>query len=115
MFNKKNAKIAEQSSYNIFTSGVYHGRADGIFGRDVTEVEFDEMVKAINERANTDGNWCIDNKLVGDNENKMRAMMLFVANVDNIRACVNYIFENDFGRDVDFVCRDLANASKGAC
>jgi len=69
------------------------------------------------KRAEEDGKWAIANGLVGENnknEAKMRRMMEFVSDEENIRQCLAHIHQEglEHERTVDWVCRDLANASK---
>ena len=67
------------------------------------------------ERAEKDGQWCIDMELVGDEwEDKMRRMMAYVSDEANIKRAVEYIIKNKMNETVDFVCRDLANGSRWA-
>jgi hypothetical protein len=70
----------------------------------------------VQKRAQEDGEWAIANGHVGDNEDNMRKMMAFVSDEKNIRQCVGIFIKEDLEgkRTVDFVCRDLANASKYA-
>lgn len=98
----------------IWFPGAYEGRTDEKYTQIATHVNFDVLVQLVQTRAQEDGEWAIRNHLVGDNEDKMRRFMAFVSDEKNIRQCVEHIRKE--GRDhevtVDWVCRDLANASK---
>jgi hypothetical protein len=97
----------------IWYPGIYGGR-QGDYAKKVAECDIDEIVRLVQIRAQEDGQWAIDNDHVGDNEDNMRRMMKFVADGKNIKQCVEHIYKEgvEQERTVDFVCRDLANASK---
>lgn len=99
---------------NCFTHAIYHGRDEEEYTRLVRDTPVEEIVASVQKRAEEDGQWCIDNDRVGNNEAKMRKMMEWVANETNIRQCVAWIMDKEPASDrtVDFVCRDLSNASK---
>lgn len=101
---------------NCFTHAIYHGREEDIYTRLVRDTPIEEIIPTVQTRIEIDGQWCIDNDRVGDNEDKMRRMMAWASNETNIRQCVNWILDREPAADrtVDFVCRDLCNASKGA-
>lgn len=108
----------------IWFPGIYRGRTEGEWIKPVSDfliykgaigalVIIEELVAL---RAKEDGEWAIENGLVGDNEDKMRRMMAFVSDEKNIQQCVEHILKEgmEMERTLDFVCRDLANASKWA-
>ena len=66
------------------------------------------MVSLVQQRAQEDGTWAIDNGFVGDNEETMRKMMAWVSDPKNILQCL----EANPNETVDWICRDLANATK---
>jgi hypothetical protein len=80
----------------------------------VTDATLDEIVDLVRKRAEEDGQYCIDHHLVGGHDDKMRRWMAFVSERKNIQQCTAHIYresmENE--RTIDWVCRDLANASK---
>jgi len=99
----------------IWYPGIYGGRRiDTSYTQTIADVSLAELTELVQKRAQEDGQWSIDNGLVGDNEDKMRRAMEFVSNPMNIQQCVSHILkeEAETERTVDWVCRDLANASK---
>lgn len=100
----------------IWFPGIYDGRSEPEWAQPMSEILVDVLVKRVQRRAREDGEWAIANGFVGDNEDKMRRMMAWVASEKNIRQAVEYLHrikEADI-RSVDWVCRDLANGSKWA-
>jgi hypothetical protein len=97
----------------IWFPGVYDGR-EGDYAKKVVDVSLLELTNLVKKRAEEDGEWTIANGHVGDNEAKMRKMMEWVSRDINIQQCVAHILKNgeEYDRTVDWVCRDLANASK---
>lgn len=100
----------------IWFPGIYDGRTDEEYTKIVADVTQVELINLVQKRAQEDGQWAIDNGHVGDNEDKMRKMMEFVSDMKNINQCIDHIFKEGMQteRTVDWVCRDLANASKWA-
>lgn len=103
----------------IWYPGIYGGRTEGPYGQKVADVSLVELTKLVQDRAKEDGEWLIANGHVGENnenEDAMRAMMAFVSKEENIQQCVSHILKEEMEtvRTVDFVCRELANASKWA-
>lgn len=101
----------------IWFPGVYHGRDTEEYTQNIAPLTLDQVVELVQKRAREDGEYCIANGMVGPNnesEPKMRAMMAFVSDPKNIEQCLDYIYKEGTHeeRTVDFVCRDLANASK---
>lgn len=101
----------------IWYPGVYTGRMDSEYNQTVADMAADDMnklIELVQKRAQEDADWSIANGFVGNNEEKMRRMMAFVADETNIQQCVTHIAaegtQNE--RTIDWVCRDLANASK---
>lgn len=111
---KMDPEELEKHSYTtIWFPGVYSGR-QGVYAQTVQFIQFDDLVELVQKRADEDGNWAIDNDFVGPNEDKMRRMMEFVSDPTNIRQCLEHLTKNNEEsiRTVDWVCRDLAKASK---
>src|SRR3954454_22585158 len=104
--------IEEQET--IWYPGIYGGRTDEEYTQIATHLNFEDLVELVQKRAKEDGEWAIDNGFVGDNEDKMRRMMAFVSEVKNIWQCLEHIHKEglDHERSVDWLCRELANASK---
>lgn len=117
MFGKKKDKmtLAEEAGQNVFTTGIYHGINEEPWTLPIEDLPLPQLVQVIQLRADADGNWCIDNELVGDNENKMRAMIHYVSNEDNIKSAAAWYINNEPHRTIDYVIRDIANTSKYAC
>src|SRR4051794_23577552 len=105
-------RITEEQT--IWYPGIYGGRTDREYTQVASHLNFADLVELIQKRAEEDGEWAISNGFVGDNEEKMRLMMAFVADEQNIRQCLEHIHKEglDHVRTVDWMCRDLANASK---
>jgi hypothetical protein len=105
-------KITEETT--IWFPGIYAGRTDSEYTKLVADVSLVELTELVQKRAQEDGEWTIDNGYVGNNESNMRQMMDFVSNENNIQQCVGHILKEGLEgvRTVDWVCRDLANASK---
>ena len=100
----------------IWFPGIYGGRTDSEYTMIVADSSLTEIIDLVQKRAKEDGEWAIENGFVGENEDKMRRMMAWVSDEKNIRQCMEHIHKDglDHQRTVDFVCRDLANASKWA-
>lgn len=110
--------VVESESANEMTiwfpvDELYKGR-EGDYAKTVGELPNDRVVELVQQRVEEDGVWAIENHLVGDNEAKMRMMMAWASDVTNIAQCLEHLYkeENAHIRTVDWVCRDLANASK---
>lgn len=105
-----------QETETIWFPGIYGGRTDAEYTQKVSELllELEVLIERVQKRANEDGEWAIANGFVGNNEDKMRRMMAFVADEQNIRQCIEHIRKegSETERTVDWVCRELANASK---
>lgn len=109
---------------NIWFPDAYIGRTEGEWIKPVSIFLHDKgaigalvlLEVLVAQRAKEDGEWAIENGLVGDHEDKMRRMMEFVSDPKNIQQCVEHILNEgtEMDRTVDWVCRDLANASKWA-
>lgn len=100
------------ASQNIFTVGIYHGQEGEPWNIKVSTLLFSQIVPVVQQRAKEDGQWCIDNDLVGDNEDKMHRMIAYVSNEQNIARCLRELKKEERDEDINFVCRDLANGSK---
>lgn len=87
---------------------VYKGR-QGVYARHAHEFTENLLVELVQMRAREDGEWAIEQGLVGDNEPIMRKMMEWVSRSDNILQC--YYVNLDRGPTVDWICRHLAEAS----
>jgi hypothetical protein len=109
---KRDREVREKGPFNIFTVGIYHGSSMPPYLEKVEDLTIEAVMDLVRRRAQRDGQWCIDMDLVGDNEDKMRKMMEYVRDEDNIKRNVAYQINNETGATVDFVCRDLANGSK---
>jgi hypothetical protein len=96
-----------ENHQTIWFPGIYHGR-EGDYAKPASKFSEEEVVALVQKRADEDGNFAIDNGFVGDNAEAMRKMMEWVSREDNIRQC---LLANP-GETVDWICRDLANASK---
>lgn len=105
-------RITEEQT--IWFPGIYGGRTDEIYTQVAMHLNFEDLVRLVQKRAQEDGEWVITNGFVGKNEDKMRRMMAWVSDETNIRQCVEHIHKSelDHVRTVDWVCRDLANASR---
>jgi len=105
-----------QEHETIWFPGIYGGRTDEQYTQFVADISLVELTQLVQKRAQEDGQWAIENGFVGDNEAKMRKMITFVSNSIMIQQCVGHILEEGLEgeRTVDYVCRDLANASKWA-
>jgi hypothetical protein len=95
---------------NMFFPEIYNGREDGGYEKQANLLPEDEFVSLVQDRVQQDGQWCIDNDLVGDNADVMRAMMKWCSTPSNITQCLQSNL--DLGPTVDWICRDLANAAK---
>ncbi|HYQ97103.1 MAG TPA: hypothetical protein VEO92_01950 [Candidatus Nitrosocosmicus sp.] len=98
----------------IWYPGIYAGRTDSEYTQLVADVSLVKLTELVQKRAQEDGEWTIDNGFVGKNESNMRQMMDFVSNENNIQQCVAHVIKEGLEdvRTVDWICRDLANASK---
>lgn len=99
-----------QEHETIWFPGIYPGRESEPWTLLASNFTDERLVELVQQRATEDGEWAIANGHVGDNEDKMRAMMAWVSNPEHIRQCATMNIE--YGVTVDWVCRDLANASK---
>lgn len=104
------ANVIEGLRRNVFTPMDYHGSADPEYHRPHREFPEEAAVVMIQKRAEQDGQWAIDNAIVGPNENKMRVMMEFVKDQKMIRQALGH--RHNLEQSLDFVCRDLALAAK---
>lgn len=93
----------------IWFPGIYNGR-EGLYTRIASDVTQEVLIDLVQKRAKEDGEWAIENDLVGDNEDKMRQMMAWVSDPKHIVQC--YEYGDNQKETVDWICRDLANASK---
>lgn len=98
----------------IWYPGIYGGRTEGEYAKKVADVLVNRTIELVQQRAKEDGEWAIATGHVGNNEDKMRRMMAFVSDENNIMQCLAHIGKEEMTteRTVDWVCRDLANASK---
>lgn len=105
-------KITQEQT--IWFPGIYAGRSDRDYTQKLADVSGERLTELVQKRAEEDGEWAITNGFVGDNESNMRRMMAFVADETNIIQCVTHVVEEGMQekRTVDWLCRDLANASK---
>jgi DNA-binding Lrp family transcriptional regulator len=98
-----------QEQETMWYPGIYGGRK-GDYSRPASEFSQEDLIALVQQRAQEDGEWSIENGRVGDNEDVMRKMMEWVSRPENIIQC--YRASGDPDVTVDWVCRDLANASK---
>lgn len=91
----------------IWFPGIYSGR-EGDYAKLVADVPEVHAVELVQQRAHEDGEWAIQNGLVGDNEDVMRKMMAWVSDSNNIRQAL----KANPDETVDWICRDVANGSK---
>jgi hypothetical protein len=105
-------RITEEMT--IWFPGIYGGRTDDKYTQLACHIPAIDLVILVQDRAQEDGEWAITNGFVGNNEDKMRRMMAWVSDEKNIEQCVEHIRKEKLEnlRTVDFVCRELANASK---
>ena len=103
-----------QEHETMWYPGIYGGRQEALYQQKVADVSLQDLVNIVAKRADEDGNWAIDNGFVGDNADKMRRMIKWVSDPINIEQCVGHIRKEgrEYEVTVDYVCRDLANASK---
>lgn len=100
----------------IWYPEVYNGRK-GYYAKPIAELPENRIITLVQKRAREDAQWAIDNGHVGENnenEAEMRAMEEWVARRDNIHQALEHIYKDGLQteRTVDWLCRDLANASK---
>lgn len=100
----------------LWFPGIYNGR-QGVYAKTVGELSDEDTITLVRHRVQEDGEWAIENGHVGENnENEplMRKMMEWASDPTNIAQCLEHIYkeENAHIRTVDWVCRDMANASK---
>lgn len=97
----------------IWFPGIYRGR-EGAYAKTVAETPDQFIIELVQTRAQEDGEWAIETKHVGDNEDLMRKMMDWVSKEENILQALNHILNENMAheRTVDWLCRELANASK---
>jgi hypothetical protein len=88
----------------------YIGRQDELHQRHVSQVSEETLVDLVQLRAVEDGEWAIENGLVGDNDELMRRMMEWVGMKTNIIQCKQANL--DMNPTVDMICRELADVSK---
>lgn len=96
---------------------LYSSRMGNGYSLPIEFVPLAKLIELVQKRVKEDGEWIIANGLVGeDNENeaKMLRMMAFAANEKNIGQCYEHILAEGKEKDltVDWVCRELANASR---
>lgn len=101
-----------QDHETIWFPGIYGGRSTEEYTQTAGSISVEQLIELVQKRAEEDGNWCIDNGFVGDNEDAMRKMMEFVSDEKHILQCLKY--GDNATETVDWICRDLANASKWA-
>jgi hypothetical protein len=125
-----------QNHETIWYPGIYGGRRTEPWTSSIEELEDDEIVDLVQQRASEDGEWAIENGFVGENnehEPLMRKMMEWVSDEKNIRQCIEATRKEESRRmaqhklqadpddedgdefeprTVDYICRDLANGSK---
>lgn len=102
-----------QPNENMWYPGLdYEGRYED-YADKVDDLSLNRVVELVQKRAKEDGEWAIEHGLVDDSEEKMRAMMAWVSDSNNIIQCLSHIRKESMGneRTVEWVCRDLATAT----
>lgn len=99
---------------NIWYPGPDYKGREGVYAKTVGELPDEDTTTLVRHRAQEDGEWTIENGLVADHAKYMRKMMAWVADPTNIAQCLEHLYKDEEAhiRTVDWVCRDLANASK---
>ena len=97
----------------------YEPREEPEYAQNIAGLTLDQVVELVTKRVNEDGQFSIDNDMVGENresEPKLRVMMEFACDRKNIEQCIDYIYkeQTEGEKTVDFVCREMGNASKWA-
>jgi hypothetical protein len=103
--------VAEKT---IWFPGFFYNGREGDYAKPVVELSDEKIVELVQKRAEEDGTWAIENGHVGQNENIMRKMMAWVSKRENIIQALEHIHAENMHteRTVDWLCRELANASK---
>jgi len=97
--------------------GIYGGRETEEYTQSMIALDIDTIYELVEKRVSEDGEWLIANDRVGPNnesEPKMRRMMAFASDRKNILQAVDAAILDNVPRSVDYICRELANASKWA-
>lgn len=89
--------------------GFYKGR-EGVYAQEAWRIPQEELVGLVQKRAQEDGEWSIANGHVGGEEDMMRKMMEWVSRPKTIIQCLEANL--DKGPTVDWICRELAEASQ---
>lgn len=99
---------------NIWFPGVYQPLEDDGYGVLVKNLTLTMLITLVQARATKDGEWCIETGVVGGKPDVMRRQMEFVSSAKHIEQCRAHIQREEMEgvRTVDWVCRELANASK---
>lgn len=101
----------------IWFPGIYSGRETEEYTQSARNLDPEDVYVLVKQRAHEDGEWAIANGCVGpykENEPKMRRMMAFVSDEKNILQALDHMILSGIDQSVDYICRDLANASKWA-
>lgn len=104
--------VAEQTIW--FPGLDYVGREDDYAKRAsevIGEGGREKLIELVEQRAREDGEWAIENSRVGGRPEFMRKMMAWVSDPKNIIQCYESRLEYD--STVDWICRELANVTKG--
>lgn len=103
--------IAEQT---IWHPGLDYVGRGGDYAKTVGELEDEKVIDLVRQRAEEDGEWAIKQNRVGGRPEFMRKMIAWVSDPRNIAQCLEHVYaeENAHIRTVDWVCRELANATK---
>lgn len=88
--------------------GIYAGYENSLYQQIASKIPSGTLISLVQNRTKADGEWAINNDFFGDSEDVMRKMMEWVSRTDNIMQCV----EANPNETVDWVCRELAEASK---
>lgn len=108
VFEELGQEISDETV--IWTLGEYKGR-EGAYAQFAGDISRQELVFLVQRRVKEDGKWAIENaKVAGENERIFRRMMEWVSEPKNIEQCYNSNL--DIGPTVDWICRNLAQASQ---
>lgn len=101
--------VPEENMWYPGPEALYTGKTDP-YSLEAHRATADELVQMVQERAQEDGEWVIENGLYAGKEELMRKMIEWVSRPDVIVQCADANL--DKGVSVDWVCRELANAAK---
>jgi hypothetical protein len=102
------------SEKNVWYPGLDYEAPKGDYEIKVNDVEVDVLLELVQTRIEQDGQWAIDNDRVGGKELKMRRMIDWATNHQNIHQCVEQIFKEgaEDEKTVGWVCREMTTAAQ---